>query len=70
MIIMIMKKCLEKQQQNAVNDQTALLLDSVAPPRRILEESKPLYNQKEDCLVPRMLIVDVNKDNKQFPCNV
>ena len=69
MIIMIMKKCLEKQQQNAVNDQTALS-DIVALPRRILEESKPLYNHKGDCLVPRMLIVYVNKDDKQFPCNV
>ena len=58
----------KKQQQNDGNDNNAL--PSIVVPPRILEESEPLYNHKGDCLVPKMLIVDVNKDDKQFRCNV
>ena len=58
----------EKQQQNDGNDNNAL--PSIVVPPLILEESEPLYNHKRDRLMPKMLIVDVNKDDNQFCCNV
>ena len=58
----------EKQQQNDGNDNNAL--PSIVVPPLIFEESEPLYNHKQDRLMPKMPIIDVNKDNKQFRCNV
>jgi hypothetical protein len=55
----------EKQQQHDGNDNNAL--PSIVC---ISEESEPLYNHKGDCLVPKMPIVDVNKDDKQLRCNI
>ena len=52
----------EKQQQNDGNDNNAL--PSIVVPPCILEESEPLYNHKQDRLMPKMPIVNVNKDDK------
>ena len=72
---MIIKKCWPKRKKNMRNSNSMMVM--IIMPYQALFVSQrnqsrciELYNHKGDCLVPKMPIVDVNKDDKQLRCNI